>query len=188
MISTAILDLETSDLDADRAVLLVACIKSSLTNKMYQLRIDQTDYITWTRGQRGCDKKICAETADILAKHDVIVAHNGLFFDVPFLRTRLLKHKLHRLPDLKLVDPCDILRKKFRMRSNSLASIISHLGLRDKKTPLDMSVWQDAMWNGSSEAMDQIVKHCVQDVKALEGVFNAVKPYIKILNDRGSSI
>lgn len=185
MLSTAIVDLETSDLDANRAILLVSCIKSS-ERGMITLRIDDTDRHHWEQGLRAHDNIIVQRTADILAQHDVIVAHNGLFFDVPFLRTRMLKHRMARLPDIKLVDPCTILRKKFRLRSNSLSSIIDHLELRDKKTPLSIATWMDATLNGNRAAMDKIVKHCQQDVKALEGVFNAVKPYIKLLDDRGS--
>lgn len=187
MLSTAVLDLETSSLNANEAVLLVTCVKSS-EEGMITYRIDDTDRHTWNAGLRGHDYNIVRSTADLLARHDVVVAHNGKWFDIPFLRTRLLKHRMNRLPDLKLVDPCDILRRKFRMKSNSLAAIIDHLGLRDKKTPLDMSVWVDATLNGSRTAMDKIVKHCVQDVKALDGVFNAVKPYLKIIDDRGSAL
>lgn len=186
MLNTAIVDFETSDLDADRAVLLASVIKSSKYGTKI-LRIDDTDAAYWNKGQRSHDNNIVRLTAQSLEVHDVIVAHNGLFFDVPFLRTRMLKHGMNRLPDIKLVDPCLILRRKFKMRSNSLASIIDHLGLKDKKTPLHMSVWMAAMQDGSRDAMDQIVKHCVQDVKALEGVFNAVKPYIKLLDDNGSN-
>lgn len=187
MLSTAIIDFETSDLDADKAVLLASVIKSSETG-MQILRIDETDKYSWSNGARGDDYGIVEQTAAALVKHDVIVAHNGFFFDVPFLRTRMLKHDMPRLPDIKLVDPCNILRRKFKMRSNSLASIIDMLGLKDKKTPLNMSVWMDCILNGNKSALDKIVKHCVQDVKALEGVFNAVKPYIKMLDDRGSSL
>lgn len=187
MLSTAVFDLETSSLNANEAVLLVSCFKSSELGTV-TLRIDDTDSYHWDRGLRGHDNIIVQRTADILAQHDVIVAHNGSRFDVPFLRTRMLKHKMGRLPDLKMVDPCSMLFHKFRMKSNSLAAIIDHLGLRDKKTPLNMSVWIDATLNGNRKAMDEIVKHCIQDVKALDGVFNAVKPYIKLLDDRGSAL
>jgi uncharacterized protein YprB with RNaseH-like and TPR domain len=188
VLSTAIVDLETSDLDADKAVLLVACIKSSLNSRIIKLRIDETDKTSWDLGLRAEDLQIVRETAELLSEHDVIVAHNGTRFDIPFLRTRMLKHKLPRLPDIKQVDPCSILFRKFRMRSNSLASAIDFLGLRDKKTPLSMQTWVQATMNGSHNAMDKIVQHCVQDVKALEGVFNAVKPYVRVLDDRGSAL
>ena len=187
MLSTAVLDLETSTLNADEAILLVTCIKSSELG-MITLRIDDTDAYWWNQGLRGHDNIIAARTAELLEQHDVIVAHNGMWFDIPFLRTRLLKHRHPALPNLKLVDPCAVLRRKFRRKSNSLNAIIDHLGLKDKKTPLQMSVWVDAVLNGNRASMDKIVKHCVKDVKALEGVFNAVKPYLKQLDDRGSAL
>lgn len=187
MISTAVFDLETSSLNANEAILLVAVVKSS-DSGMHILRIDDTDAPTWNAGLRGNDYNIVRRASDVLANHDVVVAHNGKWFDIPFLRTRLLKHKLPKLPDLKLVDPCDVLRRKFRMKSNSLAAIIDHLALKDKKTPLSMATWLEATLNGNRRAMDDIVKHCIQDVKALDGVFNAVKPYLKMIDDRGSAL
>lgn len=186
MLSTAVFDLETSSLNGNEAILLVACFKSS-EEGMITLRVDDADCHTWNAGLRGHDYGIVRQTAEVLSRHDVVVAHNGKWFDLPFLRTRLLKHGLPRLPDLKFVDPCDILRRKFRMKSNSLAAIIDHLGLKDKKTHLDMTVWLDAVLNGNRGSMDKIVKHCIQDVKALDGVFNAVKPYTKLIDDQGSA-
>lgn len=188
MLTTAIVDLETSDLTADKGVLLVACIKSSRWKGIKTIRIDEEDGMKWKAGMRGTDINTCRATADALQDHDVIVAHNGQWFDIPFLRTRMLKWNLPRLPDTKIVDPCQVLRRKFRMGRNSLASIVDHLNLRDKKTSLDLSVWMDAMLNGSISALDLIAKHCVADVKALEGVFNVVKPYIKVLDDKGSAL
>lgn len=39
-----------------------------------------------------------------LDNYDIWVAHNGAKFDVPFLRTRLLKYNLQTLPNKKLID------------------------------------------------------------------------------------
>lgn len=186
MIRTGVFDLETSNLDADYGVLLCAVIKASDSKKLITLRTD--DNLSWQDGFRGNDKEIVSATADLLSGFDVLVAHNGTRFDIPFLRTRLLRWGLPRLPDIKVVDPCSILWRKFKLHRNSLAALIDHLGLVERKTPLDMSVWSDAVLNGSRGSMDKIVKHCQQDVKVLAEAFNAVKPYLKVIDDRGSSL
>lgn len=185
MISTAIFDLETSDLSGDKGIIICGCVKSSTKRGITTIRSDETNP-RWYKGYRGDDKETVRQLAEILSTHDVIVAHNGGWFDVPFLRTRLARWGLPRLPDLKLVDPYRIAKNKFGFKSNRLGSIADFIGVKDKKTPLDMSVWMDAMQNGTKASVDLIVTHCIADIKVLEGVLGLVRPYIKILDDRGS--
>jgi uncharacterized protein YprB with RNaseH-like and TPR domain len=179
--------LETSSLEADKGIILCAVIKSSITGKKTVIRTDDTNP-QWKKGRRGFDDKTCELIAQELIKHDVLVAHNGNSFDVPYLRTRCLRWDLPTFPAMKIVDPMRIFFNKFRMGRNSLANISDYLGVKEKKTPLDMSIWMDAMQNGTRSSMDLIVKHCVADVDVLEAVLNKVKPFIKLLDDRGSGL
>src|SRR5690606_33468630 len=111
-------------------------------------------------------KRLCK----LIREHDIVVAHNGSRFDIPMLRTRALRWGLRPLREVKLVDPCSIAYRKFKLRSNSLGRIADYVGIKDRKTPLDMSVWADAMLNGSKRAMNLIVKHCEADIRVLSGV------------------
>jgi uncharacterized protein YprB with RNaseH-like and TPR domain len=188
VISTLILDLETTDLDADRAAILCASYESSKEpGKVHTIRQDRTNP-RWKKGIRGDDKELVKQTAALVRDHDVIVAHNGNRFDIPMLRTRALRWGLRPLKDVKLVDPCQIAFRKFKLRSNSLGRIADYVGIKDKKTPLDMSVWADVMLNGDAAGMNLIVKHCEADIRVLRGVLDFVKPYIKIFDDRGSAL
>lgn len=187
MISTAVFDLETSDLDADKGIVLCGCIKSSMAKKVITFRTDETNP-GWAKGKRGNDKRTVELIVAEISKHDVIVAHNGGRFDVPFLRTRLLRWGLPRLPELKLVDPMLVAFRKLRLRSNGLANLSDHLGITERKTPLFMSLWMNAILNGDKASMDKIVEHCVADVAVLDKVLELVKPYIKLLDGQGSSL
>lgn len=187
MIKTCVFDLETSALEGDRGIILCAVMQSSVFKKPIVIRTDDTNP-RWSEGRRGDDSRTVKQIAAVLADHDVLVAHNGSRFDLPFLRTRMARWGMKRLPDMKLVDPCSIAWRKFRLRSNSLGAIADHIGLSDKKTPLDMSTWADAILNGTRSAMNLIVEHCIADVRVLEGVLELVKPFVKILDDRGSSL
>jgi uncharacterized protein YprB with RNaseH-like and TPR domain len=182
-----VFDLETTALEGDRGIVLCASYESSDYKGVHTLRADDLNH-GWNKGRRGDDSGVVAGIATVLKAHDVVVAHNGSRFDIPFLRTRMLKWRMPRLPDLKLVDPCSVLFRKFRMRSNSLNALLDFLELKDRKTPLDMAVWAEAMNNGTRSAMDKIVKHCVKDVRALSAAFDIVKPYVKLIDDRGSSL
>lgn len=189
MISTLVLDIETTDLSADRGVILCACYESSNKPGVVEtLRNDEINARDWNRGIRGNDKELVKRLRKLIHSHDVIVAHNGHKFDLPFIRTRGLRWKLKPLKEPKTVDPLQIAWRKFRLRSNSLGAISSYLGIRDRKTPLDLAVWARAMLNGDRKAMDLIVKHCVADIKVLSGVLPHVKPFIKVFDDRGSGL
>lgn len=187
MISTLILDIETSDLEADRGIILCAVAQSSLQKEPYILRTDELN-VNWRKGLRGDDSQITREITDIVREHDVLVAHNGTRFDIPFVRTRCARWNLKRFPDKVIVDPCSIAWRKFRLRSNSLKNISDFIGSKDRKHPLDMSLWMDAILNGSRSSMDKIVEHCIADVKELNDVLALVKPYIKVFDERGSCL
>lgn len=188
MISTLVLDIETTDLAADRGVVLCVCYESSkYPGKIVTLRNDEVSP-AWRKGRRGDDKEIVRRTCRLIEAHDVVVAHNGVRFDLPFLRTRAMRWGLPALGEPKVVDPLNILWRKHRLRSNRLGALSDILGLSDKKTPLDLSVWADAMLNGSRRAMNLIVEHCVADVRVLSGVLPHVAPFIKILDHKGSGL
>lgn len=188
MISTLILDLETTDLDADRAVILCASYESSKEpGKVRTIRQDKTNP-RWAEGKRGDDKELVKQVCQLVREHDVLVAHNGTRFDIPMLRTRALRWHLKPLKEVKNVDPCSIAWRKFKLKSNSLGRIADFVGISDRKTPLDMSVWADVMLNGDPAGMNKIVEHCEADIRVLSGILKFVKPFIKVLDDRGSAL
>lgn len=189
MISTLVLDIETTDLNADRGVTLCACFESSYTpGKVQTLRNDVVNRTDWVKGIRGNDKELVKSLSTLIRNHDIVVAHNGHKFDLPFLRSRALRWGLKPLHEPKIVDPLLIAWRKFALRSNRLGALADFFGIRDRKTPLDMSVWADATLNGSKQSMDLIVEHCVADVRVLTAVLPHVKPFIKLFDDRGSSL
>ena len=72
-------------------------------------------------------------------------------------------------------------RSNLRM-SSKLENIQHFTGLEDKKTPI---TWDDWARAGAfvKPAMDQVVSHCEQDVKVLEGAYRRLIPYIKSLRE-----
>ncbi len=188
MIDTLILDLETTSLDADSGVILCCSYESSKEpGKVRTLRQDRMNP-HWDKGDRGNDKELVKAICKLVREHDVVVAHNGSRFDLPFLRTRALRWGLTPLKDVKQIDPCSVAWRKFKLRSNSLGRIADYVGIKDKKTPLDMSTWADATLRGDKKAMNLIVEHCEADIRVLSGVLEFVKPFIKVLDEKGSAL
>lgn len=180
-VSCCVMDLETTNLSADFGVLLCAAIKPAGRN----VRIFRADvYPAWKK-RRSDDREVLADIVAELDRFDIWIIHNGARFDVPFLRTRLLKHGLAPLPSKKLIDPVLLARNKLRMSYNGLDQIANHLGV-NRKTEVKPDMWLRASLDGDREAMDYIVRHCVNDVLTLEDVAGALKVYSTVYNTYGS--
>lgn len=188
MIDSLIFDLETTDLAADRAVILCCSYESSKEpGKIRTIRQDETNP-RWDEGKRGDDKELVKQVCQLVREHDIVVAHNGSRFDLPMLRTRALRWRLKPLKAVKNIDPCSIAYRHFRLASNRLDRIADYVGVEAEKTPVKMSMWADAMLNGDKRAMNYIVEHCERDIQVLSAVLEVVKPFIKVFDDRGSAL
>ena len=149
MISSCCFDLETSSLNANFGIVLCAVVKGSDRKKPYVFRGDS--YEPWKQGKRSDDSFLVKDIVACLSGYDVLVAHNGARFDVPFLRTRMAKWSPHlecgAFPNKKLVDPVQLARNKLRMSSNGLAALASLIGAGEK-TLVDGDVWLRASLDG----------------------------------------
>ena len=180
-ISCCCFDLETTSLAADFGIVLCAVIKPA-GGKAVVFRGDS--YPAWGEN-RSNDSELVTDVVNELARYDIWVAHNGARFDVPYLRTRLMRWGLEPLVTRKLVDPVQLARNKLRLSFNGLSSVANHLGC-NSKTDVEPQAWLRASLDGNSKAMDYIVQHCVEDVKTLEKVVTALKAYSTAYNSYGS--
>lgn len=183
-IRVATFDIETTGLNAAFGRILCCCVMSYDPQEIKTFRADE--YPAWKAGRRSDDYEITAEIMAYLEQFDVLVAHNGVKFDLPFIRTRALAHGLPPLHPLKIVDPVLTARKALRMQSNSLDAIAKHLGAPDQKTPLLPETWARAMMDEDRSAMDSIVEHCIADVKVLDYVAHSIRGYVKTIDSIGS--
>jgi uncharacterized protein YprB with RNaseH-like and TPR domain len=184
MITIATFDIETTHLSADFGVILCAVVKdSSPSSKAVVLRGDKLNP-RW-KTHRSFDKHLVVKLRAELEKYDVLIAHNGLKFDLPFIRTRMAKWGLAPLKDFKIVDPVQLARNKLRMSYNSLAKLAGFLGV-NSKTDVTGDMWLRAALDGDIESMDYISTHCEEDVRTLERIVDAVKGYSSAFNAWGS--
>ncbi len=183
MVRVACFDLETTDLAADRGVMLAAVIhEQGMQPEVY--RQDKFNK-NWDRS-RYDDKALCSAVAHRLAECDVLISYNGIKFDLPFLQTRLLAHNLPVFPPRKHVDCFRLAVNKLRLSRYSLKALTDLFQLEERKTELWLTTWARAMLAGDRAAMDEIVEHCEKDVACLWEVFGRLKDYSTVLNDRGS--
>jgi DNA polymerase elongation subunit (family B) len=122
------------------------------------------------------DKDILEKFSKVYGQADSVVAHNGDFFDIKWLRTRLLIHELPPLSNVHSCDTAKAAKNTFYFNSNKL-DYISNLLLKVGKNPMEMQDWIDVM-HGKPGAMDKMVKYCKQDVKILERVYKKLQPHL----------
>jgi len=137
---------------------------------------DQVYNLKWDENQ--CDKKLLKEFSKVMQEADEVIAHNGDRFDVKWLRTRCL---IHRVPFPTYVKSLDTLRKvksMFNFQSNKLDYIAEVLGFGNK-LPTGIDLWKDITFNKCEKAMKTMVEYCNHDVILLEDVYNAIENYIK---------
>jgi len=175
-------DLETTNLHANFMGIILAGVIKPWGQKPIVFRGD--DYKTW-RNKRSDDSGICKDIYKELKQYRIWVAHNGLNFDINFLRSRMHKYG-KRMQQPKNVDPVRLARRYLRFKFNSLKAVGEHFGHYGYKTDVSQHIWNEAAFDGSSKALDYIVKHCVKDCELLELVTNDIDYLIPKVTQWGS--
>lgn len=173
-------DLETTNLGANFGRIL-CCSFKPITEKQnakpYTFRGDDPEYAN--PDDIIDDGDLALAIRDELESYDIIVGHNSKLFDSKFLNARLLKAgHAPRQPRFH-VDTMWIVRTHFRM-SSKLDNVQKMLGLPEEKTPISWDDWARAQ-TYNKKAMDEVVKHCEQDVKVLEEAYWKLVPSIRTM-------
>jgi uncharacterized protein YprB with RNaseH-like and TPR domain len=175
-------DLECSGLNADFGIILCAGFKEVGKGKpeVYNI-LDYAKGGDLIQAERKLLKDISARLLDA----DVWLTHYGTWFDVPFVNSRLLYHKLPTLPaNFSHIDTWKISRNRLKLRSNRLVTISDFLGTEDEKNAIKPEQWIRAM-GGHRPSMNYIVEHCRRDVLVLEEVYNRLRPLVLDHPSRG---
>jgi len=182
---TGIFDLETSSLYANSGIILSMSHKLYLDKKVHSLRADS--YKSWKTGKSD-NSEMVRNIMIALSQYDILVAHNGQYFDKTFLNSMCLKYRIPpELRQTKFIDPVLIARRHLRLAKNSLASLIDYFDIQDTKTPIRFDYWIKASHDSNSKALSYIVEHCDRDVVALEKVYDIVRKLAKRIDDGGSA-
>ena len=135
----------------------------------------EVGFLTWDSKQ--CDKKMLQKFIGVANTADELVGHNGDKFDLAWIRTRCLFHRIDMFPTYTTIDTLKVSRNKFRFNSNKLDYIAKYLGMGEKiKT--EFALWKAIVLNKDKDAMTKMVKYCQQDVKLLENVYKELSLHI----------
>ena len=161
------LNLSHDTIIKERAIICI-CYKWANESKVH--------YLKWDKGD---DKAMLQKFMKIIGDADQIIGHNGDAFDLKWLKTRAIKHGIDAFPSYDTIDTLKLSRQGFRFNSNKLDYIGQFLGVGKKMKTGGFDLWKDIILRNDPEAMDKMIKYCIQDVKLLELVFNKLNPYVK---------
>lgn len=144
-------------------------IASSLTPKEVQARDDS---------------RVVSEAAELLREADIVLAHNGDNFDIPWIRGRLWVNDLEPLGPVASIDTKRLSAKDFAMMHNNLDSLIQQkLGRNKIKT--DFSWWRNIVETadaGDFEAcqkhLNKMLRYCKKDTRDLRDLFQTMIPHV----------
>jgi predicted PolB exonuclease-like 3'-5' exonuclease len=124
------------------------------------------------------DRSMLAQFMEVANEADELVAHFGNAFDLPWLRTRVLFHRLDPLPIYKTVDTKALASKYFYFNSNKLDYISKFLG-EGGKLKTDFEMWRAITLENDQVALNKMCKYCAVDVLKLEKVYKRFEPYVR---------
>lgn len=151
----------------ERAIICI-CYKWEDSKEVHSLEWDS----------KQCDKKLLEKFVKIANEADELIGHNGDRFDLSWIRTRCLFHRIPMFPKYVTIDTLKISRSKFKFNSNKLDYIAKFLGV-GQKIKTDYGMWKDIMLNKCKVSMSKMVKYCKMDVIVLEKVFKELSNHIE---------
>ena len=123
------------------------------------------------------DSRIIRSLWELLNKADIVIAHNGVSFDVPKANARFIKWGLPPTRPYQQVDTRIIASKQFGFSSNKLEALARMFGIPGK-FDTDFNLWVGCI-NGDEESLNYMETYNRQDVIVLEEVYLRMRSWIK---------
>lgn len=137
--------------------------------------------ITYHENRKADDYGIVSHLYELLDQADIVVAHNGVRFDLPTILGRGVVHGLTPPSPYKIVDTCLVARKELRMAHNSLAGLCEELGLPRKQEHKEFpgfELWLECL-RGNDAAWKEMQEYNVADILSLEALYLRLRPYMR---------
>ncbi len=127
-------------------------------------------YLTPAEVERKDDSRIVAKLFDLYEEADAVLAHNSQGFDHKVVQTRAIASGFPPLPQVKVLDTLQLVKKYLKLPSNRLDAIGEFFGLGRKISTGGISLWRRVQ-EGDVQAMEDMVTYCEQDVDLLYDVY-----------------
>lgn len=144
--------------------ILCACWRWLGSNVTESINLTQDEVLTKD------DSRIVAKLFELYEQADAVLAHNSLGFDHKVVQARAIYNGFPPLPQVKVLDTLQLVKKYLKLPSNRLDAIGEFFGLGRKISTGGISLWRKVQ-EGDEEAMEQMVEYCLQDVDLLYEVY-----------------
>ena len=124
-------------------------------------------------GERG----MLQDLHELLDEADVVVAHNGISFDMKVINARFLVHGFDPPSPYKIVDTLREVRKLAAFPSNKLDSLSADLDLGRKLPHEGFAMWKGCM-KGEKKWWEKMRKYNRHDVVLLKKLYKKIAPWI----------
>jgi hypothetical protein len=126
------------------------------------------------------DKRLVDGLWRLLDEADVVIAHNLDGFDKKVAQARFFRHGLKLPSPYQTIDTLAVARRMFgnKLGSNRLDHLAQKVLGIDGKMETPKGLWRECC-NGSKDAISTMNIYCQQDIKVLEDVYFALRPYIQ---------
>lgn len=122
------------------------------------------------------DSRIMKGLWELLDEADIVIAHNALGADIPWINTRFIMNGLNPPRPYHIVDTLQVARKKFGFMSNKLDALCEYFGF-PHKLETDFDLWRRCV-KGDEDALKYMCEYNKNDVKMLELVYLKLLPWI----------
>lgn len=127
----------------------------------------------------GDDKALVADVWKLLDEADMVVAHNGISFDIKKLNARFIAHGMKPPSPYAVVDTKREVKNVAGFSSNKLDWLCQQLDLgRKLEKPGGWELWLRCM-AGEKAAWKIMLEYNRHDVVLLEKLYNLLAPWIK---------
>ena len=137
---------------------------------------EQIHRLTWDKNK--CDKQMLIDFIKVANQADEMIAHNGDRYDIKWIRTRCIFHRVPMFPQYKTLDTLKKAKSGFNFNSNKLDYIAQFLGVGAKIKHSGFDMWKEVM-KGNEKALKEMGEYCDGDIVVLEDVYLTMQSYIK---------
>lgn len=136
-----------------------------------------SEHVSVDEARVRSDRSVLSSLWVLLDKADIVVAHNGIRFDVRKINARFIENGFDSPSPYQVIDTLKISQKNFAFSSHKLVYLMSLLGSKQKGNTT-YSLWKRCI-NGDASALKKMEEYNIQDVVVLEELYLILRPWIK---------
>lgn len=132
----------------------------------------------YRKPRRIQDRWVLAQMWHLFDMAEIVVAHNGNKFDIPFVNGRMMHYHVAPPSPFASIDTLAVVKKHARFASNRLNDLGYQLLNDTKKQHYGISTWLGCM-AGDLKMWEMMEAYNLQDVVLLEELYELLIPWIK---------